>query len=37
MAAVMIHSDFRVILEILVILEEEEICHCFHIFPFYFP
>ena len=29
MAAVTIHSDFRA--------WEEEICHCFHLFPFYFP
>ena len=27
MATVTIHSDFRV--------QEEEICHCFHLFPFY--
>ena len=27
MAAVTIHSDFRA--------QEEEICHCFHLFPFY--
>ena len=27
MAAVPIHSDFRA--------QEEEICHCFHLFPFY--
>ena len=27
MAAVTIHSDFRV--------QEEETCHCFHVFPFY--
>ena len=29
MAAVIIHSDFRV--------QEEEICHYFHLFPFYLP
>ena len=29
MAAVTIHIDFRA--------QEEEICHCFHIFPFYLP
>ena len=29
MAAVTIHSDFRA--------QEEEICHCFHLFPFYLP
>ena len=28
-ASVTIHSDFRA--------QEEEICHCFHIFPFYLP
>ena len=27
MAAVTIHSDFRA--------QEEEICHCFHLFPFF--
>ena len=29
MAAVTIHSDLRA--------QEEEICHCFYLFPFYFP
>ena len=29
MAAATIHSDFRA--------QEEEICHCFHLFPFYLP
>ena len=29
MASVTIHSDFRA--------QEEEICHCFHLFPFYLP
>ena len=29
MAAVTIHGDFRA--------QEEEICHYFHIFPFYLP
>ena len=29
MAAVTVHSDFRA--------QEEEICHCFHLFPFFLP
>ena len=29
MTSVIIHSDFRA--------KEEEICHCFHLFPFYLP
>ena len=29
MAAITIHSDFTA--------QEEEICHCFHLFPFYLP
>ena len=29
MAAVTIHSDFRA--------QKKEICHCFHLFPFYLP
>ena len=29
MASVTTHSDFRA--------QEEEICHCFHLFPFYLP
>ena len=29
MTAVTIHSDFRA--------HENEICHCFHFFPFYLP